>query len=178
MLERLAWTIAAAAVLVAITTVVWSRHQVSALRAQMASAQLQAERQAREQIARAAQAADAAVLAAQQNAAAAQQQTTRLRQELAHVASDRPCLSAATRRLLERHPAFSSSVPASAASVARPAARTAADPEQSVSTEQDVAAWALDASALYAQCRARLDALRQWDAQTFGAPGARAPAGR
>ncbi|MGC9185366.1 MAG: hypothetical protein ACP5GC_07960 [Thiomonas sp.] len=174
MLERLAWWIAALAVTIATVSVIWSRHEVATLRAQIASAQRQAERRAREQIARAAQAADAAVLAAQQKAAVAQQQTTRLRQELAHVTTDRPCLSAATRRVLERHPAFFPSMPASAASAARPAAAAAADSHQPVSTERDVAAWALDASALYAECRARIDALRQWDAQTFGASDARA----
>lgn len=171
-LERLPWLIAALAATTAAVSIAWSRHEVAALHAQSAAAQLQAERLAREQIARSAQAADAAVLAAQQKAAAAQQQTNRLRQELAHVASDRPCLSAATRSLLERHPAFAASVPARAVQLDRADAAATADPGQPATSERDVAEWALQASTLYAECRARIDAIRDWDTH------AHSPAGR
>ena len=171
LLERLPWLIVAS-VIVACAILQWrSHHEVGALREQVATARLQAEQKAREQIARAAQAADAAVLDAQQRASRAEQNAHHLRQELARVASDRPCLSAATRSVLERHPAFAASVPARAVLPDRAASAAAADsgqPEQpaehAVSTERDMAEWALQVSTLYDTCRARIDAIRQWDA--------------
>jgi hypothetical protein len=36
------------------------------------------------------------------------------------------------------------------------------------STDADVAGWIIDAASLYEQCRARIDAIRQWDAVTNG----------
>jgi len=35
-------------------------------------------------------------------------------------------------------------------------------------TDADIAGWIIDAAALYEQCRARIDALRQWDEVTHG----------
>jgi hypothetical protein len=35
-------------------------------------------------------------------------------------------------------------------------------------TDTDLAGWILDAASLYEQCRARIDALRQWDEVTHG----------
>lgn len=34
------------------------------------------------------------------------------------------------------------------------------------STDTDIAGWIIDAAALYEQCRARIDAIRQWDEMT------------
>jgi len=154
-------------------------HALLALQARTAAERLHSERQAREQISRAAAAADAAVLQAQSQAQRALAQSGELRRELARVSTARPCLSADTRRLLHTSTAFASNhLPAPAASAAGSHTPTAADPEQQsaqqhsapVSTEADVAGWILDAATLYTQCRARLDALRQWDAQTFTTP--------
>jgi len=36
------------------------------------------------------------------------------------------------------------------------------------STDADIAGWILDVASLYEACRARIDALRQWDEVTHG----------
>lgn len=178
-LDRLPWLLlllAAALCVVLRVQTLRAQQQLDALRAQVAQQRLHSEQQARRQVEQAAAAADAAVLAAQQRTFAALALSSELRHEIDRLASDRrPCLSAATARVLERHPAFASGVPAgagqSAAAAAAPAAHSsppASAPERAasaaLSSERDVATWALDAAGLYEQCRARLAAIAQWDA--------------
>lgn len=149
-----------------------AQQQLDALRLQVAQQRLRTEQQARAQVVQAAAAADAAVLAAQQRTTAALSIASQLRHEIDRLASDRrPCLSAATVRVLERHPAFRPGVPArpgQPVAAAAAASLHAREPERAtsaaLSSERDVATWALEAAGLYEQCRARLQAIAQWDA--------------
>jgi hypothetical protein len=85
----------------------------------------------------------------------------RLRHELQSATTGRPCLSPAARGLLQQSPAFGLKLPSATGSAASAPAAPAADPGDT--TDADLAGWILDAAALFEQCRARIDALRQWD---------------
>lgn len=74
-------------------------------------------------------------------------------------------LSGPARRLLNDAIADASAVPAPAGEPAHTDAESSADPG---ATEAGIAGWAADAIALYGECRARLDALREWDEVTHG----------
>jgi hypothetical protein len=139
---------------------------------------------AREKDARAAAEAAAALLARAQGAeaeaaarlaqaqAAARSRLEDARREVYQLATGRPCLPDAVRLRLNAAIGAADGLPAGAGDAAFAATEPAADPGHGegrrVSTDADVAGWALDAAALYEQCRARLDAIRQWDAMTFG----------
>lgn len=71
-------------------------------------------------------------------------------------------LSGAARGLLNAAIA-GDAMPAGSAGADRADAAAAADPVQPPASESDVGAWIADAVALYDECRARLDAIRQWD---------------
>lgn len=75
-------------------------------------------------------------------------------------------LSGPARGLLNRalDPA-AAPMPTDTGGAAGTAAAPAADPG---ATEADIAGWAADAIALYGECRARIDAIRQWDEVTHG----------
>lgn len=79
--------------------------------------------------------------------------------------ADRCGLSGPARGLLNATIADASAVPAPAGEPAHTDAAAAADPG---ATEADIAGWAADAIALYGECRARIDAIRQWDEVTHG----------
>lgn len=79
--------------------------------------------------------------------------------------ADRCGLSGPARRLLNAAIADASAVPAPAGEPAHADAGASADPG---ATEADIAGWAADAIALYGECRARIDAIRQWDEVTHG----------
>jgi len=132
---------------------------IARLRAEIATTAAAADR---------ARAADAAAITdLQQRLTRAAATTEDLRHALATATTGRACLSADARRVLHRAPAFAA-VPAPAAGPAAAGPAAAADPGERASTDADIAGWALDAAALYEQCRARIDAIRQWDEVTHG----------
>lgn len=140
---------------------------IARLRAEIATTAAAAERARAEAIARARAADAAAISDLQQRLARAAATTEDLRHALAATTAGRACLSADARRVLHRAPAFAD-VPAPAAGPAAAAPAAAADPGDRASTDADLAGWALDAAALYEQCRARIDAIRRWDEVTHG----------
>lgn len=79
--------------------------------------------------------------------------------------ADRRGLSGPARGLLNAAIADASAVPAPASEPAHTDAESSADPG---ATEADIAGWAADVIALYNECRARIDAIRQWDEVTHG----------
>lgn len=79
--------------------------------------------------------------------------------------ADRCGLSGSARGLLNAAIAAPGGLPEAASEPARADAESSADPG---ATEADIAGWAADAIALYGECRARLDALREWDEVTHG----------
>lgn len=79
--------------------------------------------------------------------------------------ADRCGLSGPARGLLNAAIADAGGLPAPAGEPAHADAGASADPGAS---EAGIAGWAADAIALYGECRARLDALRQWDEVTHG----------
>lgn len=137
-----------------------------------------AAQQQTQRLAAALTAADASVAAALQQRDAAQAQSKEIARELAQsrALSGRACLSGRAVGLLNAHPAVGLRVPAAAASAAGAAASPAAHPgqtgpdESAAASDADLAAWALDAMILYQDCRARIDALRQWDADLHRTP--------
>lgn len=141
---------------------------IARLRAEIATTAAAADRARAEAIARARAADAAAITDLQQRLARATATTEDLRRDLAATTSGRACLSADARRVLHRAPAFAAPVPAPAAGPAAAGPAAAADPGERASTDADIAGWALDAAALYEQCRARIDAIRRWDEVTHG----------
>lgn len=140
---------------------------IARLRAEIATTAAAADRARAEAIARARAADAAAITDLQQRLTRAAATTEDLRHALAATTSGRACLSADARRVLHRAPAFAA-VPAPAAGPAAAGPAAAADPGERASTDADIAGWALDAAALYEQCRARIDAIRRWDEVTHG----------
>ncbi|HXF66223.1 MAG TPA: hypothetical protein VNK67_05925 [Burkholderiales bacterium] len=95
----------------------------------------------------------------------------RLRQALARVArADRMCLSSDTRRVLDDARRDADRVPARPAGPDPADAAAPADPggPDGAASERAVAEWAATAIRLYGECRARIDAIRQWDEVTYG----------
>lgn len=90
---------------------------------------------------------------------ATQQQIDQLKTEKLHAISQatigRPCFNGPTLRLLDQAPGLSvSGLP--------PATSGVAATGEPVSTDTDIARWAVDAGAQFEVCRARLDALIGW----------------
>lgn len=80
-------------------------------------------------------------------------------------------LSGPARGLLNAAIAAPGGLPAGSGEPAHADAEPAADPGATGATgatEADIAGWAADAIALYGECRARIDAIRQWDEVTHG----------
>ena len=139
---------------------------------------------AREKDARAAAEAAAALLARAQGAeaeaaarlaqaqAAARSRLEDARREVYQLTTGRPCLPDAVRLRLNAAIGAADGLPAGAGGAADAAAAAAADPRQRrderASTDADVARWILDAVERYDDCRARIDAIRQWDEVTRG----------
>jgi hypothetical protein len=138
--------------------------EVAQIRAEVARREAAAAEESRRRIEAASRAADAVIAQRDARIAELDAATRRLRHDLATVTTGRACLSAAARRVLHDAPAFAGpDVPAPASSTAGATAASAADSGDS--TDADVAGWIIDAASLYEACRARIDALRQWDAQ-------------
>lgn len=141
--------------------------EVASIKADIAKREAAAAEESRHRIEAAQKAADAAVAARDARIAELDATTRRLRHDLQSATTGRPCLSADARGLLQQSPAFGLKLPKTTGSPASAAPTVAADTGDS--TDADVAGWILDAAALYEQCRARIDALRQWDEVTNGA---------
>ncbi|MEW6559603.1 MAG: hypothetical protein AB1412_05330 [Pseudomonadota bacterium] len=145
-----------------------------------------AAQQQTQRLASALTAADASVNAALQQRDAADARAKEIARELTRqkLLSGRACLSGAAVGLLNSHPAVGLHLSAPAASPASAPAEPAAHPGEpgraqpaanaegaaraetrpAEASDADLAAWALDTMTLYQTCRARIDALRQWDA--------------
>lgn len=90
----------------------------------------------------------------------------RLKESLYALPTAASCgLSGAARGLLNARLAAADGLPARAAEPDRAAAESSADPGV---TEADLGAWIADAVSAYDECRARIDAIRQWDEVTHG----------
>jgi hypothetical protein len=135
--------------------------EVAQLRADIAAREAAAAEESRRRIEAAQKAADAAIAARDARIAELDATTRRLRHDLQAATTGRPCLSSAARGLLQQSSAFKPGLPAPTGSALAAAPAAAADPGDS--TDTDIAGWILDTAALYEQCRARIDAIRQWD---------------
>ncbi|TCS70755.1 hypothetical protein EDC61_11482 [Sulfuritortus calidifontis] len=91
------------------------------------------------------------------------------RNEIYSLSTGRECLAGPLRLRLNAAIA-ADSVPARAGEPHPAPAEPAADPggHAAGSTDAAVGQWILDAASLYEQCRARIDAIRQWDEVTHG----------
>jgi hypothetical protein len=154
--------------------------------AEVAQIRAEAAEEARRRIEAAQKAADAAIAQRDARIQALDATNRRLRNDIKTATTGRPCLSSAARGLLQQSPAFGTTVPKDTGS---PASTPAAPATYSLlpspsgrgaggegreaggegdTTDTDLAQWILDAAGLYEQCRARIDALRQWDEVTHG----------
>jgi len=138
--------------------------------ARMAAAHAEDKRAAAEaaaaRLAQAEAAAREATLALQATKSALAATQKRLKEELHALPTAGRCgLSGPARGLLNAAIA-ANALPDGAAAFADADAESAAD--TGPSSEADVGGWIADAIALYGECRARLDAIRQWDAAVNG----------
>jgi hypothetical protein len=139
--------------------------EVAQIRAEVARHEAEAAEENRRRAEAASRAADAALAEKDRRLLELDATNRRLRHDLQAATTGRPCLSADARGLLQQSPAFRLKLPATTGSALAAPAAPAADSGQSASdsTDTDIAGWILDAAALYEQCRARIDAFRQWD---------------
>jgi prophage endopeptidase len=139
--------------------------EVAGIRAEIARREAAVAEESRRRIEAASRAMDAALAEKDRRVLELDATNRRLRHDLKTAATGRPCLSADARGLLQQSPAFGLNLPTTTGSPLAAPAAPAADPGQSAgdSTDADLAGWVLDAAGLYEACRARIDALRQWD---------------
>lgn len=144
--------------------------EVAHIRAEVARREAAAAEESRRRIEVASRAADAALAEKDRRLLALDATNRRLRHDLQATTTGRPCLSADARGLLQQSPAFGLKLPSTTGGLTTAPAATAADPGEQAgdTTDTDIAGWILDAAALFEQCRARIDALRQWDEMTHG----------
>jgi hypothetical protein len=140
--------------------------EVTQIRADIARREAAAADESRRRIEAAQNAADQAITARDARIVELDATTRRLRHDLQTATTGRPCLSAGARWLLQQSPAFDIKLPTPAGSASPTTATPAADPGDS--TDADIAGWIIDAASLYEACRARIDAIRQWDEVTHG----------
>jgi len=140
--------------------------EVAEMRADIAAREAAAAEEARRRVEAAQRAADQAIAVRDKRIAALETTTRRLRHDLENATTGRACLSADARGLLQQSPAFGLKLPSTTGSALAAPAAAAAD--SGYSTDTDIAGWILDAASLYEACRARIDALRQWDEITNG----------
>lgn len=131
------------------------------------------EAETAERMQTAAQSTDNALAYAMNRIIGAEQQAGKLKNELKKHTTGRDCLSADTRRVLESGAAFDKQrMPEGAKGVdptaAGAAANTGDGSDTAASTDADIAGWISGAAALYAQCRAKIDGIKQWDAELNG----------
>lgn len=84
------------------------------------------------------------------------------RHGISKLASGNDCMSAPLRLYLNAAIAEGNAVSQGAADAAGADAPATSDTSGSA-TDADIAAWVIDAAGLYNDCRARIDAIRQWD---------------
>jgi hypothetical protein len=138
--------------------------EVSALKADIAKRETAAAEETRRRIETASHAADQALAERETRLADLETTNRRLRNDIKTATTGRTCLSADARGLLQQSPAFGVKLPSSSGGVAP--AHAAATTDTNDSTDTDVATWIVDAADLYEQCRARIDALIEWDNST------------
>jgi hypothetical protein len=141
--------------------------EVAQIRGDIARREAAAADESRRRIEAASRAADATLAEKDRRVIELDATNMRLRHALSTATTGRPCLSADARGLLQQSPAFRIGLSAPTGSASPTTTSPASDPGDS--TDADIAGWILDASALYEQCRARIDALRQWYEVTHGA---------
>ncbi|SFK92589.1 hypothetical protein SAMN05216302_102136 [Nitrosomonas aestuarii] len=131
--------------------------------------------EATRRIKKAAESTDKVMAYVMNRIAEAEKQNQEARNELKKYTTGRDCLSGDARRVLESAPAFGKQrVSENTALTVTGAATAAADPgnrkgsASAVTTDTDIAGWIGDASELYAECTARLEAIEQWDAGING----------
>lgn len=110
-------------------------------------------------------AADSALTAERLRVQAAITTTEELRHALRRATSDRACLGGAARRLLNQSPGIvAPGLPAGTGPAAAAAAAAAADSGDTASdtSEADTADWIARAAGQYEVCRARIDAIADW----------------
>jgi hypothetical protein len=134
--------------------------------AEVAQIRAEAAEEARRRIEAAQKAADSAIAQRDARIQALDATNRRLRNDLKDATTGRPCLSADARSVLQQSPAFSATVSSTTGGAASANAASTADSRYS--TDADIAGWILDATALYEQCRSRIDALRAWDNSVYG----------
>jgi hypothetical protein len=137
--------------------------EVASIKADIAKREAAAVEESRRRAQAAQKAADEAIASRDARLAELDAVNRRLRHDLQTATTGRPCLSADARSVLQQSPAFGIKLPTATVGHASAAPAVAADPGDS--TDADVAGWILDAAALYEQCRARIDALRDWSMQ-------------
>lgn len=140
--------------------------EIARLQAAHAAERQAAAEEAARRLAAAQDAERAAVHALQATKTRLTDTQRQLKEALYALPTARHCgLSGPARRLLNAAIAAPGGLPAGSGEPARADAEPAADPG---ATEADIAGWAADAIALYGECRARIDAIRQWDEVTHG----------
>lgn len=116
----------------------------------------------------AAESTDKAMIYVMNRIIGSEQQAENLKNELKNYTTGRDCLSADARRVLQRASPAKQRMPEGAEGVdptiAGSANNTGDRNETAASTDVDIAEWIVSASKLYEQCRARIDAIEQWDA--------------
>jgi hypothetical protein len=140
--------------------------EVAQIRADIAKREAAAAEESRRRIETAQKAADQAIAARDARIADLDATNRRLRHDLSTATTGRPCLSADARWLLQQSPAFGIRLPETTGGAPSAPAAPATDPRDS--TDADIADWIIEAASLYEQCRARIDAIRQWDEVTNG----------
>jgi hypothetical protein len=141
--------------------------EVAQIRGDIARREAAAAEESRRRIEAAQNAADQAITARDARIVELDATTRKLRHDLQAATTGRPCLSADARWMLQQSPAFRLGLSAPAGGALAAPAAPAADPGDS--TDADIAGWIIDAASLYEACRARIDAIRQWDEVTHGA---------
>lgn len=129
------------------------------------------EAETAERMRAAAQSTDNALAYAMNRIIGAEQQAEELKNELKNYTTGRDCLSAGALRLLQPAAVGKQRMLEGAKGVDPAAAGFAANPgdrNEAASTDADIAGWINAASKLYEQCRARIDAIGQWDAGLNG----------
>jgi hypothetical protein len=140
--------------------------EVKSINADIAKREAAAAEESRRRVEAAQKAADAAIAQRDARIQSLDAANRRIRDELKTATTGRPCLSADARSMLQQSPAFGIKLHAPTSGASSAPSSVAADPGDS--TDADVAGWIVDAAALYEQCRARVDAIRQWDEVTNG----------
>jgi hypothetical protein len=141
--------------------------EVAQIRAEIAKREAAAADESRRRVEAASRAADAAIAEKDRRMTDLDATNRRLRHDISTATTGRTCLSADARGLLQQSPAFSLKLSTATGGTASAHATPAANTGDS--TDADVAGWILDSAALYEACRARIDAIRQWDEVTNGA---------